>query len=763
MKLFVIHLDVEHGPLSREEVFTALRDGVLTGEDFARWEGDREWQPLEEILKSGMPALFSVEEIIQLQENLQSQTLPPVPPEAQASEPLPELPEQPPRSRRTVLMMSACLALVLLTGTGSYLLFKPGVSGPSRNEASVTPQGEPFVSNFPTELVDANKISTPVPASAASASQVVPVPTNVPVENKVVHPTPIAIATNPAAGVAGSPPSVVATTAVTPITSGPSPSPAQSSILNNPPSALPQPPVVNALARQQETKPPDKNALQTPVFAPTPAAVVMTTPAPSPQFQTGVVMGGFFSIKKLEFREKSTKANYGTWSSSKDGKETGQYVPSLMAQVETRETIRKETLYARAYFYDEKGSLLATVAAPDAAMRGARSVYYSMPVLFEKQKPEPLFFCVPKKLKGQKWKAVVVFGDSHEAVAMGYPGGTVAGVDYPEKNIVEGRAGGLVKRKPDLDPLLEYAVKTSNPRQPKITLLLRAPDGVSDPGQVQGVMAMCLLGNSINNVKRQLQQVEVGDDVRNMIGFANKHKLAILCWSTGATLWNAGANYDELSKKENQKFDKEFDEVADGWERGVKELQKKYGLPDHNYLLVGICASAQWAHRLAMRKPQYFLAAYLHIPSSFDTPTPEASRLLWLLTAGELDGGYVHSTHFYQDCHKMGYPMIFKPIMLLGHSGSPVANNLAVKFFEYALSVKDEREAYDKERKDALAQLKKKDAASGTGPWLESFRRPEFYGDYLNQECYPARQSDMIPAALRVPLPTKELADAWNK
>lgn len=483
--------------------------------------------------------------------------------------------------------------------------------------------------------------------------------------------------------------------------------------------------------------------------------------------QTGWA-GDFFSVKKVDVYDKPPKPNYGILKLlppvlpvKVGAKKEYEFVPCIEAKVATKEITRMETLYARAYFYDARGGLLASVPSPATARRGSGDEY-AMPPIFPKQKQESLFFPIPAQLIGQKWRVVVVFGDAHDAAAGGYPGTIPLGMDYPEKKIVDGRARKSIERKPDLDPIVEYVVKTSNPSQPKITLLLRAPDGVKNPAEIQGVMAMCLLGNSVEHVKRQLQRIDIGSDVQNMIAFANKHKLAIVCWGTGGALWNAGANHDELSRQQNQKFDKGFDEVADAWERGVKELQEKYGLPDRNYLLVGICASAQWAHRLAMRKPDYFLAAYLHIPSSFDQPSLEANKMLWLLTTGELDGGYVHSMRFYQDCQKMGYPMIYKPIMHLGHAGSPVAENLATRFFEYALSVKDQREAYDKGQKDSFAGLSKRGTESG-GPWLESFRTPEFYGDCVNQERYPAKQVAMIPAPFRVPLPTKIIADAWNR
>jgi len=103
------------------------------------------------------------------------------------------------------------------------------------------------------------------------------------------------------------------------------------------------------------------------------------------------------------------------------------------------------------------------------------------------------------------------------------------------------------------------------------------------------------------------------------------------------------------------------------------------------------------------------------------------------------------------------YPIIFKAIIGLGHAGSPIADNLGLKFFDYALSVRQAREDfYLKKRMGKLAK-------SETGPWVKAFKTPEFFGDIVNQDCFPKDQVAMIPGGFRVALPTKNLADAWNK
>jgi hypothetical protein len=201
--------------------------------------------------------------------------------------------------------------------------------------------------------------------------------------------------------------------------------------------------------------------------------------------------------------------------------------------------------------------------------------------------------------------------------------------------------------------------------------------------------------------------------------------------------------------------------VAGAWERGVRELSDKYGIPSKNFLLWGNCGSAQWAARLCLRKPDYFLAVHVHIASSYDKPTPEAAKVLWCLTIGELEGGYERSKRFVAACRELGYPMVYKAIVGLGHAGHPVATDLGFEFFKFALQQKDKRDALDAANSSNLVI---QTADSGPAqPWLEAFKRPPYYGDIVNQELFPSAQVDMIPTGFRIPLPTQELADIWAR
>jgi hypothetical protein len=476
----------------------------------------------------------------------------------------------------------------------------------------------------------------------------------------------------------------------------------------------------------------------------------------------------FFSIEKIDFLKKPPRKGLALYREvpvlDKNGAPTKEiekvFQPTLCVEVQTAEQSRSNSLFARAYFYDKDNKLLETVKGPSPA--GDKM---AMPLFFKKQERVELLFMVPEKvlkLEEKSWSVVVVFGDKKGAAAKNWPGSGFTGqFDFPEKALVENKED--VERKAAIDPVVEQVVKTGNPRYEQITLLMRPPNGITQGSDVKGVMAMSILANNPGEIREFLQGRNAGWKMGYALDFADRNKLAIIAWGS-RRLWDPTKNWDEQSRERNKEMDETFDDVAKAWSRGVEIFVRKYGIPDRDYLLWGMSGSAQFSCRLALRKPEYFLAIHAHIPSSFDQPTPEAARVLWCLTTGELEAGYARSLRFYQQCRGMGYPIVYKAIMGLGHSGSAVADNLGLRFYEYALSLRDQRDAYEASRRDVFGQpLPAKPEDGPPQPWPESFRYPLFVGDAVNQEMFPLEKIDMVPAGFRVPLPNKELAEAWNK
>jgi hypothetical protein len=314
---------------------------------------------------------------------------------------------------------------------------------------------------------------------------------------------------------------------------------------------------------------------------------------------------------------------------------------------------------------------------------------------------------------------------------------------------------------PVSDAVIEYVVKTENAKQPQITLLMRPPSGIHDMSEAKGVLALCMLASNVDAIKRRLQSNKDEDDLGGLLRFAEKHQLVILSWGS-RSLWDPSKNWDEQKHAINHQMDENFDEIAAAWSRGVATLAKKYGLPEKNFLLWGISGAGQYAHRLALRRSDRFLAVHVHVPSSFDKPTKEANRVLWCLTTGENEAGYEQSLKFFSSCQEMGYPIIYKAIPGLGHRESPVANRIGLAFFEYALSVQHEKDRRNTSMSSGSGSRGLGGQADPASSWAEAFRNPPYWGDVINQQIVPRLQRQQIPAQYRVPLPTKALADAWN-
>ncbi len=475
---------------------------------------------------------------------------------------------------------------------------------------------------------------------------------------------------------------------------------------------------------------------------------------------------GFFKIEGIEELKKEPKDGIGVWydESQVPGKAPKHwFLPCLEVKLKTEENILVKDTTVKCYFYDQNKKLLSSMNIPSTA--GKNIDHGVLPTLLKKEETSRVFFQIPKEIAINDLHAVIVFGDTHEAVAMTYPQILSASAfDYPEKKLVEDLSLKNIKRKPAIDPLVEYKAKSGviDAKHPQITLFLRMPQGVSNASELQGVMAICVLAGSVESIKTDLQKPEMTGDYNGLFAYANKHKLALLVWGMTGTILNPSKNYNAMTQKAFRDMEGSLSEVADTWEKGVLELSEKYGIPKKNFLLWGACGSAQWVQRLCLRKPDYFLATYMIIPGSFDKPTPEASKVLWCLCTGELYGGYQNALQWYKECQAMGYPMIFKAYIGLGHATSPASLGMAFKFFDFALTQQDLREEHDKNMESRIAQTQL--AASGQlqGPWPEAFKHPVSYGDIVNQESAPADQVEMIPAGFRTPLPTKELADYWE-
>ena len=437
------------------------------------------------------------------------------------------------------------------------------------------------------------------------------------------------------------------------------------------------------------------------------------------------------------------------------------FVPYLEVEIEVKRLVFTEGQDYKIYCFDKDRKVIGEPLLPSNPSAKGKNLQ-KFPVKFEPGQPYSLYFKIPETLSKREASSLtylVVLGDQNEIATKLYPerGDSPEFYDFWEKDVYLNPKRKESTGKARMEPMMQHVVETKNPRQPRITMFFCPPEGVTDASELKGVLAYCMLGNGAEDLVRKIQRKETDDGINYLREFAQQQKLGLLMWGA-SRLWDPKRNYTEYERKQYKELDESFDMVAKAWEEGLLYFHQTYGIPKDYLLLHGFSGSAQWAHRLALRKPEYFLAVHIDIPSSFDKPRPEANRILWCLTTGELEGGYESSKVFYADCMALHYPIVYKAIPKLGHQQSVIGFNIRDSFFAYAMSVLEQRKKYD-----AQIAAGTIDPVKITEPWPEEFRKPPYVGDLINQTLYPISEQEMIPEHMRVYLPNKAVADAWNQ
>ena len=297
-------------------------------------------------------------------------------------------------------------------------------------------------------------------------------------------------------------------------------------------------------------------------------------------------------------------------------------------------------------------------------------------------------------------------------------------------------ASGLAQPVPGIT---EIGVKTKNRVQPVLTIMLKMPP----KGPAKGVLAFCTWSGEVDEIRARISRKLWGEKndpnlvrlYNQLLDFADQNQLAVMTW-TVATVWNNQKNYSELTPAELMQGDRNFDEIAAAWSSGAAKLLQAQKIPMKNILIYGLSRGAQFAHRLVLRRPQFFSAICIHINSTYEAPAPAGNKVAWLVTTGEFEVGAAGSSIFYEDAIRRGYPIIYKLYRDKAHDELPEADNLRDCFFKYVMS----------------------QPPSPTGL---RFTNAPYVGDVTTDEYVPAAQQNTIEVAHRVFLPTFELAKAW--
>lgn len=273
--------------------------------------------------------------------------------------------------------------------------------------------------------------------------------------------------------------------------------------------------------------------------------------------------------------------------------------------------------------------------------------------------------------------------------------------------------------------------------QPVLTVFLRTRRNEVP----RGVLCLSLLANSPDDIPAKIVTGNVASEVGRMVAFAESNKFAVVAWGAARHLWNPRKNWTDLTRQEARTADHAFDQVSEAWSKCVDGFVQEQRIPDVRFLLWGYSGAAQYAQRLALRKPERFLAVHIHIPSSFDEPTSGGASILWCLTTGENEGGYERSLAFFKAAKDKGYPILYRAYPGLGHSGCGAAERLGRAVFQLAL---------DRTQRSTAVN------------WRTLFDSAPLVGDVVNLRCVARAQGDEIPDAYRVMLPSRPIAELWK-
>ena len=301
----------------------------------------------------------------------------------------------------------------------------------------------------------------------------------------------------------------------------------------------------------------------------------------------------------------------------------------------------------------------------------------------------------------------------------------------------EGSAGN-----PDGSALVERTVKTKVKGYEQLTLFMRPAVG----GKPEGVLCLCLLAKTPADVREAITEGATARQAR-ALEFADRRHLAVVAWGAHR-LWDPTRNWDELARNDAKRADINFDLVAKAWDDGITYFVKKHGLPSSGYLITGHSGAAQYAQRLAMRRPDRFIAVHAHIPSSFDVPTKGGASILWCVTTGENELGYDRSRRFFKAARDMGYPIVYKAYPGLAHEGNRRVAELGYACFEYAL--------------DEFARATRLNGGKPAKPdWADLFTSSLHLADIFNQAVYSKFDYFCVPPDFRMLLPSASIKDAW--
>ncbi|MDR2513195.1 MAG: hypothetical protein LBD01_05325 [Puniceicoccales bacterium] len=409
--------------------------------------------------------------------------------------------------------------------------------------------------------------------------------------------------------------------------------------------------------------------------------------------------------------------------------------------------------YVRLYLFDAKGRQQGGAIGPVPERYDGTRKKSQLPFYLKSRSNLRLRFLLPADLEKKAAAGiygVLVFGDQRDATAklvLSHTRNASARpkewgeFNFPEKKLCQQNSRS---RESNRERLTEIKCPTGLSDYPYFTLFARLPAGVNTGKDAGGVLCLSLLANQIDDVRRSLINRDAQGDIGDMIRYADNKKLIVLCWAARA-FWENGRNWDALSPETARYHGERFERVVVAWERGVKQLANRFEFEPKNFLIWGYSNSAQFAGRLASRRPAYFGAVHMHNPNAFAMPVEAGKHIIWGLTMGEEDPGFGSAVRFLVKARETGYRVVFKGVPKMGHENDLGSRQMATLIFEYVRGLPTE----ERERQRIISA--EVDSAMYCGDWLH--------------QVVETRDTKLerIPPGLRVPLMNELIKQAWMR
>jgi pimeloyl-ACP methyl ester carboxylesterase len=225
-----------------------------------------------------------------------------------------------------------------------------------------------------------------------------------------------------------------------------------------------------------------------------------------------------------------------------------------------------------------------------------------------------------------------------------------------------------------------------------------------------------------------------GDGVRMLDGrwkaFAEKNALVLL-----APTFHAEGN------ENNQGKGYYYPEQGSGkvMEKALRDLKQRTGVNTDKVLFFGFSAGAHYVHRFALWRPKRVKAFVAYSAGWWSDPSGKLKSVPALIMCGDSDERYTPTFEFFKKGQKLGCPWIWRSYANTDHVLTPAVRDMAEVFLAYYAKgrpVMPPRTQIDAER---------------------------WYGDIQTFKVVGEAEKTSIPEDQRIELPSKKVADVWEK